>query len=208
MKRDLFAIRIILLVILFLISVNNVALNQDACADESYQLPESQNNLTDNDDNSEATFKYSEPDIRKYSLNEDRELMLSKDFKVSEFRYLDGSDEILIDIELVRALQYIRDYFDKPLHINSAYRTEEHNAEIGGCEESYNLLGRGVDFYVEDIPNLEVAVLAELMGIKGIIVFTDTNNSLHIDSREEQWYAYYSHEDNEYLEVIEFNDMH
>ncbi len=122
---------------------------------------------------------------------------------VCEFKCNDGSDEIIIDIELVKVLQYIRDYFDKPIHINSAYRTKEHNAKIGGCEESYNLLGQGVDFYVEDTANTDVAALAERLGIKGIIIFSDKEYSLHIASREERWYAYYSHKNDEYEQIHE-----
>ncbi len=41
------------------------------------------------------------------------------------------------------------------------------------------------------------------MGIKGISIFSDKEYSLHIDSREERWYAYYSHENDEYEEIHE-----
>ncbi len=153
------------------------------------------------DHDSDIFFEISKPIVGIFSLNKDGDINLTKNFKVCEFSCHDGTDKILIDLELVRALQYIRDYFDKPLHINSAYRTKAHNEEIGGCEESYNLLGQGVDFFVEDISNIEVASLAEHIGIKGIIVFIDKGKSLHIDSRETQWYAYYSHEEDKYEEI-------
>ena len=59
---------------------------------------------------------------KKYSKAKDGNKQLSTNFKVREFACKDGSDAILIDDELVKLLQKIRDHFGKPVVINSAYR--------------------------------------------------------------------------------------
>ncbi len=74
-----------------------------------------------------ANYKTSKPNVETFSLEKHGDLKLTENFMVCEFKCNDGSDEIIIDIELAKVLQYIRDYFDKPIHINSAYRTREHD---------------------------------------------------------------------------------
>lgn len=70
--------------------------------------------------------------IKTYSKAKDGELSLSANFKVKEFASKDGVDTILIDSELVRFLQKIRDYFQSSITISSGYRTIAHNKNIGG----------------------------------------------------------------------------
>ena len=61
--------------------------------------------------------------VKTYSLVRDGEKQLTKDFRVREFRCKDGSDKILLSPETVKIIQSVRDYFGKPVKINSAYRT-------------------------------------------------------------------------------------
>jgi len=59
-------------------------------------------------------------------------------------------------IELMQNLQVLRDYFGVPIRINSAYRTEKHNAKVGGGKQSQHLYGRAADIVVRGVSPLEV----------------------------------------------------
>ena len=79
--------------------------------------------------------------VYRYSLKVDGEKNIAKNFKLKEFRCKDGSDEILLDSSFViTKLQSIRDHFNKPVHINSAYRTVSYNESIGGAKNSYHVI--------------------------------------------------------------------
>ena len=79
--------------------------------------------------------------VKTYSLKSDVETLISTNFKVKEFACKDGTDKILIDIELVNILQKYRDYIKKPVIIVSGYRTESHNQLVNGKINSYHLKG-------------------------------------------------------------------
>lgn len=89
--------------------------------------------------------------INVYSKAKDGNKKVSKNFKVKEFACSDGSDPIFIDCELVNLLQKIRDYFGKPVVINSAYRTPNHNKSVGGAVYSQHLYGKAVDIRINGV---------------------------------------------------------
>lgn len=125
--------------------------------------------------------------VRTYSLAADGNKAVSANFKVKEFRCKDGSDKILVDVDFVRdKLQAIRDHFDAPVTINSAYRTAEHNAKVKGAKASYHLQGRAFDIVVKGHTPQEVARYAQTLGIPGIIQY---NGFVHVDSREAKYWA-------------------
>ena len=45
----------------------------------------------------------------------------------------------------INQLQYLRDLIKRPLRINSAFRCDKHNSEIGGAKNSRHLAGEAVD---------------------------------------------------------------
>lgn len=125
--------------------------------------------------------------VVEYSLSADGEKRISENFKVKEFRCKDGSDKILIDIEFVRnKLQAIRDYFGAAVTINSAYRTESYNVQIGGAKASYHMKGQAFDIVVQGHTPLEVAQYAQTLDINGIIQY---NGFIHVDSRPSRYWA-------------------
>ena len=63
--------------------------------------------------------------IESYSLAKDGEKRLSANFRVREFACKDGSNTIFVCDELVQLLQNIRDHFNRPVTITSAYRTRK-----------------------------------------------------------------------------------
>jgi uncharacterized protein YcbK (DUF882 family) len=88
----------------------------------------------------------------RFSLREHAAVMLTPSFAVREFACKDGSDEILIDVQLLGILQHLRQHFAQPITIMSAYRTAEHNKAVGGSPNSQHLLGRAVDIQIRNVP--------------------------------------------------------
>ena len=98
-----------------------------------------------------------------FSLKVDGDKYLTANFRVREFRCLDGSDKILIAIGMVTILQKIRDHFGKSVTINSGFRTESHNKKVGGSPNSQHLLGMAADIVVAGVTPLAVAQYAEYL---------------------------------------------
>mgnify|MGYP000657494523 CR=1 FL=1 len=117
---------------------------------------------------------------------------LTTNFNLIEFQSKDGSQmppEVLKNIkELAEDLQVIRDYIKKPIHINSAYRSPEHNKKIGGKRNSYHIKGMAADITVKGYtPRKLYSVVRKLrkqgkIGVNGIGLY---NGFLHIDLREQ-----------------------
>lgn len=125
--------------------------------------------------------------IVAYSLKADGGKQVSRNFKVREFRCKDGSDGLLVDVDfVVDRLQAIRDRFNAPLTINSAYRTAAYNQKVGGAKSSYHMKGRAFDIVVKGHTPLEVARYAQSLGIPGIIQY---NGFVHVDSRPVRYWA-------------------
>ena len=125
--------------------------------------------------------------VYRYSLKVDGEKNIAKNFKLKEFRCKDGSDEILLDSSFViTKLQSIRDHFNKPVHINSAYRTVSYNESIGGAKNSYHVKGMAFDIVVNGIDLDAVCKYAQSIGILGIIRY---NTFVHIDARTNLYFA-------------------
>ena len=125
--------------------------------------------------------------ITAYSLKRDGDKQLSTNFYVREFRCHDGSDKILICAETVKILQAVRDYFGKPVNINSAYRTESYNKTVGGVSNSQHVKGTACDIRVQDVPPKAVAGFLQANYPKsGIGLY---NTFVHIDRRgyESYW---------------------
>lgn len=113
-------------------------------------------------------------------------LKLTSDFAISEFACKCGKcSSIKIDEKLVNYLQKIRDHFDKPVIINSAYRCSAHNKKVGGASGSKHLTGHAADIVVKDIKPEEVAKYAESIGVLGIGLYNTEKDGyfVHIDTR-------------------------
>ena len=121
--------------------------------------------------------------IHAYSKQKDGQKKLSKNFKVKEFACTDGSDPIFIAPELVEVLQKIRDHFNTPVDINSAYRTPAKNKAVGGATYSQHLYGTAADIKVRGVkPSLVAEYAEKLMSKKGGIGIY--SSFVHIDVRE------------------------
>lgn len=114
--------------------------------------------------------------------------MLSPNFQVREFRCHDGSDLILIDEALVEMLQRIRDHFQQPVMISSAYRTVAYNRRIGGAEKSQHIYGKAADIRVGQVSPRDVARWVETAlnpGGLGLYDYGagDKTGFVHVDTR-------------------------
>lgn len=99
--------------------------------------------------------------IREYSLRRDGDLQLSPHFRLAEFASKDGSDKVLVDDALVDLLEQIREATGGAVTINSAYRSPEHNAAVGGVRSSQHVYGRAADIAVSGASPLLVGQIAE-----------------------------------------------
>ena len=96
---------------------------------------------------------------------------MTKNFSIEEFNCNDGS-EMPINIyhnmvKVANQLQILRNHLGKPIQINSAWRSEEYNASIGGVKDSQHIMGRAADIVVRDLTSTEVYNTIEELIEKG-----------------------------------------
>lgn len=123
--------------------------------------------------------------VQRYSKLQDGEKYIVKNFKVKEFACHDGTDEILIDMDMIPKLQKIRDIGGRVV-INSAFRTPAWNKKQGGTSNSYHLKGMAFDITSEKLSLSELCNLANSLGIKGIIKYP---TFVHVDGRATKYHA-------------------
>lgn len=123
--------------------------------------------------------------VKKYSRSANGNTNLSDNFKVKEFRCKDGSDSILIDLEMIHILQKIRD-IGGAVSISSAYRTATYNKKVGGATNSYHRYGRAFDIRCGGLKLDDICAIANTLGVKGIIKYP---TFVHIDSRTSKYHA-------------------
>lgn len=121
--------------------------------------------------------------VKTYSLKEHGNTKLSMNFTVKEFACKDGSDKILIDTALVDVLQKIRDHFGKPVIINSAYRSPEHNKKVGGSAGSYHVKGMAADIQIAGVSAVELAYYAQTITNGVGVYYYGNTNFIHVDTR-------------------------
>lgn len=81
---------------------------------------------------------------------------MTKNFSKSEFESKCGREmpeEVYHNVvKVANQLQYLRDYLGKPIRVNSAYRSPEHNASVGGVKTSQHILGKAADIVIKGMP--------------------------------------------------------
>lgn len=87
-------------------------------------------------------------------------MRLTNNFNLNEFESKDGAefpDEVKRQIQrLADNLQVLRDSIDKPIEINSGYRSPEHNKSIKGAKNSFHVKGMAADIVIEGMTPKEV----------------------------------------------------
>jgi uncharacterized protein YcbK (DUF882 family) len=94
-------------------------------------------------------------------------MQLTTNFNSTEFDCHDGSKmpvDVLANIKLVAGqLQILRDYLGESIHVNSGYRSPEHNKKIGGVKNSQHVLGKAADLVVKSKTPLQLHKIIEAL---------------------------------------------
>ncbi len=111
-------------------------------------------------------------------------IQLTKNFNLKEFGCKDGSEEIKLDMDLVTALQKLRDFVSVPITIMSGYRNEAYNKKIGGSPNSQHLYGKAADIHIMSMEPEEIYYLVvrfnHIFGFTGIGLY---DSFVHLDVR-------------------------
>lgn len=115
-------------------------------------------------------FKNQNPlDALKFEINKvGKDYRVSRNFKLSELASKDGANIVFLHPALILALQAIRDHVGKAVTVNSCYRSPAHNRSINGVPKSLHTLGMAADIVIDGMTPMQVASLANDMGLGGI----------------------------------------
>ena len=93
---------------------------------------------------------------------------MTENFNLMEFASKDGADfpqEVIKNLyELAKNLEVIRAFYNKPIKVNSGYRSPAHNKNVGGSPKSQHVQGKAADILIDGITPKELA-----QGIKVLI---------------------------------------
>jgi hypothetical protein len=93
-----------------------------------------------------------------------------------------GTGKLAIDKHSMDMLQELRNRLGKPIILNSAYRSPEHNRRVGGAKQSFHLKAMAYDCRQDNQDPQEFIHLAKAVGFNGIGQYADKGFT-HIDSR-------------------------
>lgn len=113
--------------------------------------------------------------------------------KCNRHNVVDGKNVLdhVIDKRLVDVLDKIRERVGRPIYIESGYRCEDHNREVGGVPNSQHVLGTAADITVDNISIDELADIAKECGADGVGRYYGLQ-FVHIDVRgyDAEWEQY------------------
>ena len=91
-----------------------------------------------------------------------------------------GTGKLLINEPALDKLQALRDRLGKPLIVNSAYRSPEHNRAVGGATRSMHLDGAAFDISMANHDPVAFEAAARKVGFLGF-GFYPRSGFMHID---------------------------
>lgn len=92
-----------------------------------------------------------------------------------------GTGRLMIHDDSMDKLQALRDLLGKPLIVNSAYRSPEHNRSVGGAKNSQHMQARAFDIRMDNHDPAAFIAAALQVGFAGIGTYPD-QNFVHIDT--------------------------
>lgn len=92
-----------------------------------------------------------------------------------------GTGRLLVNDDALDRLQALRNVLGRPMIINSAYRSPEHNARVGGASKSQHLQGAAFDISMANHDPEDFIAAARKAGFSGIGTYP-RSNFVHIDT--------------------------
>lgn len=114
--------------------------------------------------------------MSKWTVNR---VPVSTHFQLYEFESPD-TQQVMVEPELVALLENLRDALGVKVYVDSAYRTAEHNASVGGKSNSLHLVGAAADVWSPDCALSKLTIEAIGVGFPVAIVFPD-EGYVHLD---------------------------
>ena len=117
--------------------------------------------------------------VKTYKKGEKKQL--TKNLNLSEIHCKGNGccNKTLFDTELAKLFQKMRNIAG-PLTIESGYRCNWHNKQVGGANGSGHCKGMALDITHAQKSSKQLAILAELVGIKRIGIYDSKARMVHI----------------------------
>lgn len=149
--------------------------------------------------------------LKTYSLKRDGNTRLSAHFQVKEFKCKDGSDKIIVNMDLINLLEQLYDKLGAgAINITSGYRTPSHSVKVGGYATDQHTKGNAADITAKKkdgtpFSSKDITLALEDLNHAGGIGLINKNGSVHLDVRGKKcwfdetngeklvqsWYAYW-----------------
>ncbi len=133
--------------------------------------------------------------VKTYSLKKHGKQFCSAHTQVREMACKDGTDKILIDENLMIAIEKLFSALKCSIYvITSGYRTSKHDKGVGGNGRGYHTKGMAIDarFYDKNnkvISTKEISCIAQDLGLfRGIANIDKSYTEIHLDTRENGTY--------------------
>ncbi|MFD1798243.1 DUF882 domain-containing protein [Paracoccus aurantiacus] len=91
-----------------------------------------------------------------------------------------GTGRLLVNENALDRLQALRTVLGRPMIVNSAYRSLEHNARVGGAPKSQHVQGAAFDISMANHDPADFIAAARRTGFRGIGTYP-RSNFVHID---------------------------
>ena len=112
-------------------------------------------------------------------MNHINTVKIDRNFYLSEFQ-CPCCNLVMIHSKLLKLLVKLRNKIAQPIYINSGYRCEKENENVGGVLHSYHRLGMAADIYVRNMKTSDLLIYARMVGFMGIGFYP---TFLHLDVR-------------------------
>ena len=118
-------------------------------------------------------------------------MQITKNFKLQEFECKCGNcvlpkEKIIEIVVLAIVLQKLRDYVQMPIKINSGYRCNFHNQQVGGVQNSYHMKAKAADISCGLFKGSHLRkIVFELMSrdMLPALFVKEYENFIHVDTR-------------------------
>lgn len=137
--------------------------------------------------------------IKSFNYSNDKDIFLSPHFQVKEFASTNGSklysNNVLISFELIQMLEKLYTKLNcTSIIINSGYRTNQHDKDVGGNGIGQHTLGTACDIICKDkngiISSKKVCCMAQDIGFTGIANINSSYQYTHVDVRTSgKWFG-------------------